>query len=89
MLFTLLGNKKDIINLILVIMLLVLSYYFDLSSSILEAYVLNTFSSSEDLNNMREHYVPKNVCKYIINCDDSINDTRKALILSFIIIKVL
>ena len=70
---------------------LISSHYFELTASILTGHVLTSFSIKDAKNatEISNYYVPQKVCKYILKCDGSVDNIRKSIILSFIIVKIL
>ena len=89
MLFKLIGTKKDITQFFIVCVLLILSYYFELYTSLLTGHVLTAFNI-KDMHDIEELAIPKLIYEKILhNNFTTVDDIRKSIILSFIIIKVL
>mmetsp|Transcript_32437 Transcript_32437/g.40708 ORF Transcript_32437/g.40708 Transcript_32437/m.40708 type:complete len:837 (+) Transcript_32437:163-2673(+) len=88
MLMKVLRQKNDIRNFILVVLLLSTSFYLDLNAKMLSGHVLTTGIIS-DKENMEHNWITSGICEHVLKCDGSISDSRKALILGWVIVKVL
>ena len=88
MLYVLLGKKKDLFSLIIIVTFISFSIYLNIEAQILTGHVLSLVSSNQ--SNIRETntYI-KYVCDNLIVCDGLKSNLSKAVIISFLAVKII
>ena len=85
MLFKVLDKKADAWTFIAVVVLLAVSSYLDLFASVMTGQVLTMFSGESSI---REFWVVRSTCSILIDCSNT-EGSRRAMIISFMLVKVL
>uniref|UniRef100_A0A7S4DCY3 ABC transporter domain-containing protein n=1 Tax=Heterosigma akashiwo TaxID=2829 RepID=A0A7S4DCY3_HETAK len=92
MLVKVLNDPSDVSNFVLVVAFLVVSFYMDLSASMLTGLVLTsvTDSSASVTADTTNNWAVSKVCRYAVTCEaGDAPSYRQAVILAFLIVKVL
>lgn len=91
MMANLLGSNWDRMIFILTCFFLWISQYFELYASVLTGNVLSSFTSEQDSNQqiIDSNSIPRMICNNFLDCNNSSTDIKKAILYSFVIVKVL